>query len=51
MEYYGNEREGGVNGHFYHVFYTVRGMSTRCVSALRISFLQNAGTAIILQHS
>ncbi|KAJ8072662.1 Protein cwh43 [Marasmius tenuissimus] len=22
MEYYGNEREGGVNGHFYHVFNT-----------------------------
>lgn len=22
MEYYGNEYEGGVNGHYYHVFYT-----------------------------
>jgi len=24
MEYYGNEDEGGMNGHFYHVFNTVR---------------------------
>ncbi|KAF5367533.1 hypothetical protein D9758_003810 [Tetrapyrgos nigripes] len=24
MEYYGNKREGGVNGHFYHVFNTER---------------------------
>ena len=24
MEYYGNEHEGGVNGHYYHVFDTVR---------------------------
>jgi hypothetical protein len=23
MEYYGSEEEGGVNGHFYHVFNTV----------------------------
>ena len=25
MEYYGDENKGGVNGHFYHVFGTVRG--------------------------
>ena len=24
MEYHGNEHEGGVNGHYYHVFNTVR---------------------------
>lgn len=24
MEYYGNNNEGGMNGHFYHVFDTVR---------------------------
>lgn len=22
MDYYGNEREGGKNGHYYHVFMT-----------------------------
>ncbi len=24
MEYYGSKKKGGVNGHFYHVFNTVR---------------------------
>ena len=24
MEYYGDEKQGGVNGHYYHVFNTVR---------------------------
>lgn len=27
MAYYGDERHGGVNGHFYHVFGTVRRVS------------------------
>ncbi|KAI5985982.1 hypothetical protein EDD15DRAFT_2511582 [Pisolithus albus] len=27
MEYYGSERQGGVNGHYYHVFDTVRTIS------------------------
>ena len=24
MEYYGSQQQGGVNGHYYHVFNTVR---------------------------
>lgn len=31
MEYYGNEDVGGVNGHFYHVFNTVRSLHTNVV--------------------
>lgn len=31
MEYYGDETKGGVNGHFYHVFNTVRCFNLDCL--------------------
>jgi hypothetical protein len=40
MEYYGNERQGGVNGHFYHVFNTVSLHATGGVNLRLITPLQ-----------
>lgn len=38
MEYYGDEKQGGVNGHYYHVFNTVRILILSCILKLSSFF-------------
>jgi len=40
MEYYGNEDQGGVNGHFYHVFNTV-GSTSKILTQMKLNTIHS----------
>lgn len=42
MEYYGDEKQGGVNGHYYHVFNTV------CILIFKFTFSSCASSLFFL---
>ncbi len=47
MSYYGDQNKGGVNGHYYHVFGTVRPSLFNVVDI----FLKDCSAAAVLQDS
>ena len=51
MAYYGNARQGGVNGHYYHVFGTVRRVAFLCFTPFLTSALADPPcVAIVLPY-